>query len=118
MERDVIRERRCRRPAQERRGPFEEVLREQLKGRLGRLERTINVTCASDLAQIQAIALRAISDENLGLLESFATRGATFENCSAAEKAALERYEVEIEAAKGLLRRRRLGWVGRPETYR
>jgi hypothetical protein len=39
-------------------------------------------------------------------LERIAARGAPFTSCSAAEKAALERYEAEINAAKGSLQRR------------
>ena len=87
-------------------------MRETLKGRLGRLERTI-ITSAGDLAQMQSVALRAVSDEDLEHLESIAGRRAPFTSCSAAESAALERYEAEINA-KGSLQRRSSGARGVP----
>ena len=92
-------------------------MRETLKGRLGRLERTTMLR-QDDLAQIQSVALRAVSDEDLEHLESIAARGAPFTSCSAAEKAALERSEAEINAAKGSLQRRSSGARGCPDRVR
>ena len=77
-----------------------------LRRRLGRLERTILLVCASENEQLQN-ELQAMSDDDLEHLESFVACGATLANCSVAEKSAVARYEAEIEAAKVSLRRGR-----------
>ena len=73
-----------------------------LRARAGTLVRR------SEAAQIQTAALQATSDEDLDCLESFVAGGAGLASCSATEKAVPERYEAEIEAAKGSLWRRSL----------
>ena len=70
-----------------------------VKTRLHRLEKSAYLTRASITDQIVSMALQAIGDDDLAQVQRFATRGATFEDGTADEKAALERYQAEADAA-------------------
>ena len=82
-----------------------------LERRLRRLERT-PVTPAEVLNQIQDQALRAISDEDLEQVHAFAQRGVPFADSTAAERAALERYRAEAEAAALRITKQSLAGLG------
>jgi hypothetical protein len=79
--------------------------------RLRRLERTV-VTPLQVLQEIGNQALRAISDEDLDHLQAFFVRGGPYYESVPAERAALERYHAQLEAAALRITKRSLAGLG------
>jgi hypothetical protein len=82
-----------------------------LERRLRRLERT-PVTPAEVLNQIQHQALRGISDDDLTLVEAVAARGEPYLESVPEERAALEHYVTQLEAAALRITKRTLSSLG------
>ena len=64
------------------------------------------------LHQIQDQALRAVSDEDLEQIHSFALREVPYSNCTPSERDALGRYRAEAEAAAFRIAKRSLAALG------
>jgi len=71
----------------------------KLRRRLDILERNTDLKRASVSDEIAAAALAALSDEDLEQLRSFADREPPFSGCTPEQKAALDHYHREYEAA-------------------
>jgi hypothetical protein len=82
----------------------------KLKRRLDLLERNTHVNRTTATEAITAAALVALSDEDLERLRPFAGREPPFSGCTPEEKGALDRYQVEYEAAA-------LRITGQPLSY-
>jgi hypothetical protein len=71
----------------------------KLRRRLDLLEKNTHVNRTTVMEAITAAALRAIGDEDLVRLRPFAGREPPFLGCTPEQKAALDRYKAEYEAA-------------------
>ena len=82
----------------------------KLKRRLDILERNRHATHTTVMEEITRTALAALSDEELELLRHFADREPPFWGYTPEQKAALDRYQAEYEAAA-------LRITGQPLSY-
>ena len=71
----------------------------KLRRRLDLLEKNTHLKRASVSDEITAAALTALSDEELEQLRPFAGRELPFSGCTPEQKAVLDRYQAEYEAA-------------------
>jgi hypothetical protein len=97
----------------------------KLRRRLDLLEKNTQLNRASMQEEIMAAALSAMTLEDLEQLHQFGERGVPLSECTPEERAALDHYEIEHEAATRRITARpisKLGPVsvqhGNPNSYR